>query len=70
MNKLIINYCQMKLIFDRLAVVNWKKVYSTSNLIAVIDHLADIKADSTTFARMTSANTKIWLRTWLCKHHA
>jgi hypothetical protein len=70
MNKPIINYCQMKLIFDRPAVVNWKKVYSTSNLIPMIDHLADIKADGTTFARMTPANRKIWLRTWLCKHHA
>jgi hypothetical protein len=34
MNKPIINYRQMKLIFNRPAVVNWKKVYSTSNLIA------------------------------------
>jgi hypothetical protein len=67
MNKPIINYRQMKLIFDRPAVVNWKKVYSTSNLIAAIDHLADNKADSTTFARMTPADR---LRTWLRKHHA
>jgi hypothetical protein len=70
MNKPIINFRQMKCIFDRPAVVNWKKVYSTSNLIAVIDHLADNKADGTTFARMTPANRKIWLRTWLRKHHA
>jgi hypothetical protein len=50
--------------------MNWKKVYSTSNLIAVIDHLADNKADGTTFARMTPADMKILLRTWLRKHHA
>jgi hypothetical protein len=70
MNKPIINYRQMKRIFDRPAVVNWKKVYSTSNLIAAIDHLADNKADGTTFARMTPADRRIWLRTWLRKHHA
>jgi hypothetical protein len=50
--------------------VNWKKVYSTSNLIAAIDHLADNKTDSTFFARMTVADRKIWLRMWLRKHHA
>jgi hypothetical protein len=49
----------MKLISDRPAMVNWKKVYSTSNLIAAIDHLADNKADGTTFARMTLTNRKI-----------
>jgi hypothetical protein len=48
MNKPIINYRQMKLIFDHPAVVNWKKAYSTSKVIAAIDHLADNKADSTT----------------------
>jgi hypothetical protein len=55
MNKPIINYRQMKLIFDHPAVVNWKKAYCTSKLIAAIDHLADNKADGTTFARMTPA---------------
>jgi hypothetical protein len=70
MNKLIINYRQMKHIFDQPALVNWKKVYSTSNLIAAIDHLADNKADGTTFARMTPADRKIWFRTWLRKYHA
>jgi hypothetical protein len=59
MNKPIINYCQMKRIFDRPAVVNWKKVYSTSNLIAAIDHLVDNKAGGTTFAHMTPADWKI-----------
>jgi hypothetical protein len=59
MNKPIINYRQMKRIFDRPAVVNWKKVYSTSNLIAAIDHLVDNKAGGTTFARMTPADWKI-----------
>jgi hypothetical protein len=51
----------MKRIFDQPALMNWKKVYSTSNLIAAIDHLADNKADGTTFARMTPADRKIWL---------
>jgi hypothetical protein len=59
MNKPIINYRQMKHIFDRPAVVNWKKVYPTSNLIAAIDHLADNKADGTTFSRMTPADRRI-----------
>jgi hypothetical protein len=68
MNKPIINYRQMKLIFDRLVEVNCKKVYSPSNLMAAINHLADNKADSTTFARMR--DRRIWLRTWLRKHHA
>jgi hypothetical protein len=31
---------------------------------------SDNKADDTTFARMTPADRKIWLRTWLRKHHA
>jgi hypothetical protein len=66
MNKPNINYRQMKHIFDQPAHVNWKKVYSTSNLIAAIDYLADNKADGTTFARMTPTDKKIWLRTWLC----
>jgi hypothetical protein len=35
----------MKLIFDRPVEVNWKKVYCPSNLMAVIEHLADNKAD-------------------------
>jgi hypothetical protein len=60
----------MKRIFDQPRLVNWKKVYSTSNMIAAIDHLADNKADGTTFARMTPADMKIWLRIWLRKHHA
>jgi hypothetical protein len=64
-NKPIVNYRQMKRIFDQPPLVNWKKVYSTSNLIA-----ADNKADGTTFARMTLADRKIWLRTWLRMHHA
>jgi hypothetical protein len=70
MNKPIINYRQMKLIFDRLVEVNWKKVYSPSNLMAAIDHLADNKVDGTTFARMRPPDRRIWLRTWLRKHHA
>jgi hypothetical protein len=57
-------------IFDQPPLVNWKKVYSTSNLIAEIDHLADNKTYGTTFARMTSADRKIWLRMWLRKHHS
>jgi hypothetical protein len=69
MNKPIINYRKMKRIFDQPALVNWKKVYSTSNLIAAIDHLTDNKADGTIFARMTPADRKIWLRT-LRKNHA
>jgi hypothetical protein len=45
-------------------------VYYTSNLIAAIDHLVNNKADGTTVARMTPTDKKIWLRTWLRKHHA
>jgi hypothetical protein len=70
LNKPILNYRQMTRIFDQPPLVNWKKVYSTFNLIAAIDHLADNKADGTTFARMTPADRKIWLRMWLRKHHA
>jgi hypothetical protein len=70
LNKPIINYRQMKRIFNHPPLVNWKKVYSTSNLIVAIDHLADNKADGTIFTRMTPADWKIWLRTWLRKHHA
>jgi hypothetical protein len=70
MNKPIINNHQMKLIFNRLVEVNWKKVYSPSNPMAAIDHLVDNKADGTTFARMRAADKRIWLRTWLRKHHA
>jgi hypothetical protein len=70
LNKPIVNYRQIKRIFDQPPLVNWKKVYSTSNLIATIDRPADNKADGTTFARMTSADRKIWLRMWLHKHHA
>jgi hypothetical protein len=58
MNKPIINYRQIKHIFDQPALMNWKKVYSTSNLIAAIDHLVDNKADGTTFTRMTPADMK------------
>jgi hypothetical protein len=60
----------MKHIFDQPPLVNWKKVYSTSNLIAAIDHLANNKADGTTFARITPIDRKIRLRTWLRMHHA
>jgi hypothetical protein len=70
LNKPIVNYRQMKRIFDQPPIVNWKKVYSTSNLITAIDHLADNKTDGTFFARMTAADRKIWLRMWLRKHHA
>jgi hypothetical protein len=68
MNKPIINYRQMKLIFDRPTMVNWKKVYSTSNLIAAIDHLANNKADGTTFARMTLADKGVDNRARQLKH--
>jgi hypothetical protein len=59
LNKPIINYHQMKRSFYQPPLVNWKKIYSTSNLIAAIDHLADNKTDDTTFARMTPADRKI-----------
>jgi hypothetical protein len=45
LNKPIVNYRVMKRIFDQPPLVNWKKVYSPSNLIAAIDHLADNKVD-------------------------
>jgi hypothetical protein len=70
LNKPIVNYRQMKHIFDQPPLMNWKKVYSTSNLIAAIEHLVDNKADGTTFARMIPTDRKIWLRTWLRKHYA
>jgi hypothetical protein len=70
LNKPIVNYRQMKRIFDQPPLVNWKKVYSTSNLIVMIDHLVDNKTDDTFLARMTAADMKIWLRMWLRKHHA
>jgi hypothetical protein len=60
----------MKRIFDQPPLVNWKKVYSTSNLIAMINPLADNMTDGTTFARMTPVDRKIWLRTWMRKDHA
>jgi hypothetical protein len=70
LNKPIVNYRQMKCIFAQPPLVNWKKLYYTSNLIAAIDHLADNKTNGTFFARMTPADMKIWLRMWLRKHHA
>jgi hypothetical protein len=70
LNKPVVNYHQMKRIFDQPPIMNWKKVYSTSNPIAAIDHLADNKTDGTFFARMIAADRKIWLRMWLRKHHA
>jgi hypothetical protein len=69
MNKPIINYRQIKHIFDQPAHELEEGVLY-SNLIAAIDHLADNKIDGTTFARMTLADRKIWLRTRLHKHHA
>jgi hypothetical protein len=69
-NKPIINYHQMKLIFDRPVVVNMKNLFSPSNLMAAIDHLVDNKADGTTYARMTPTDRRTWLRTWLRKHHS
>jgi hypothetical protein len=38
--------------------------------MAEIDHLADNKADGTTYAHMRPADRRIWLRTWLRKHHS
>jgi hypothetical protein len=70
LNKPIVNYRHVKRIFDQPPIVNWKKVYSNSNLIAAIDHLADNKTDGTFFARMTTADRKIWLRISLRMHHA
>jgi hypothetical protein len=70
LNKPIVNYRQMKRIFDQPPLVNWKKMYSISNLIAAIDHLADNKTDGTTIARMTPTDREMWLRMWLHKHHA
>jgi hypothetical protein len=70
MNKPISNYRQMKLIFNRLAEVSWKKVYCPYNLMAAIDHLADNKAYGTTYARMRSKGRRILLRMWLRKHHS
>jgi hypothetical protein len=59
MNKPIINYRQMKLIFDRTVEVNWKKVYCPSNLMSAIYHLTNIKADGTTYAQMRPADRRI-----------
>jgi hypothetical protein len=70
LNKPIVNYRQMKRIFAQPPLVNWKKVYPTSNLIAAINHLADNKTNGTFFACMTPIDMKIWLRMWLRKHHA
>jgi hypothetical protein len=65
----IINYHQMKTIFDQLVVVNIKNLFFPSNLMAAINHPGDNKADGTTFVDMTPADMMTWLRTWLCKHH-
>jgi hypothetical protein len=65
----IINYRQMKTIFDRPVMVNIKNLFSPANLMVAIDHLADNKADGTTYVGMTLADMRTWLRTWLRKHH-
>jgi hypothetical protein len=52
----ITNYEQMKTIFDRPVVVNMKDLFSPCNLIATINHLADNKADGTTYAHMTTSD--------------
>jgi hypothetical protein len=60
----------MKILFDRPTVLNMKNLFSPSNLMAAIDHLVESKADDTTYARMTLADRKTWLKAWLCKHHS
>jgi hypothetical protein len=59
----------MKTIFDQPAIVNMKNFFSLCNLMAAINHLADNKADGTTYADMAAAQRRTWLRTWLRKHH-
>jgi hypothetical protein len=53
----IINYRKMKTIFDRPVMVNIKNLLSPSNLMEVIDHLANNKADGTTYAGMAPTDT-------------
>jgi hypothetical protein len=54
----IINYRQMKTMSDRPVKVNMKNLFSPSNLMGAIDHLADNKADGTTYARITPAGRR------------
>jgi hypothetical protein len=63
MNIPITNYQQIKAIFDRPVVVNIKNLFYPCNLMAAINHLGDNKADGTTYADMTPADRKTWLRT-------
>jgi hypothetical protein len=65
----ITNYQQMKTIFDQPVVVYMKDIFSPRSLMAAINHLANKKADGTTYADMTSVEKRTWLRTWLRKHH-
>jgi hypothetical protein len=54
----IINFRKMKTIFDRPIVVNIKNLLSPSNLMEAIDHLANNKADGTTYAGMAPTNMR------------
>jgi hypothetical protein len=46
-----------------------KDLFSPCNLIATINHLADNKANGTTYAHMIASDRRTWLRAWLRKHH-
>jgi hypothetical protein len=54
----ITNKQQMKTIFDQLVVVNMKDLFSSCNLMAAINHLADNKADGTNYADMIAADMR------------
>jgi hypothetical protein len=54
----------MKTIFDQ-PYVRAEDLFSSRNLMAAINYLADNKADATNYVDMTGTER----RTWLHKHH-
>ena len=64
LNKTIINYAQMKMIFLRVDV-DIRNLLNPVLLIQAINHLADNKTEMGKYAGMIDANKRTWLRGYL-----
>jgi hypothetical protein len=67
-NTPITNYQQMMMIFE-LEFVHYEILFTPRKLVSTIKYLADNKTHGSTYVDITTSKRRIWLRTWMHKHH-
>jgi hypothetical protein len=54
---------------DLYGAVIYMVGFSEESLLCAFSHLADNKAQSDAFVKMTDSHRVLWLKTWLAKHY-